>query len=172
MPRIFTSPKNPQSRSFAAILGGTIFGPVIEVQSVKILNQYGFEIAIPSPDDHVPTSYVVISRKKSRFVDEVHIPDAGLRPSSEQLTELQRSEGRKSCEEQADSSIQETGSTHVSNYKSNKDICADTLSISPSQASFLTQRTILTTERMWKVIPATSSHGRALAITVSKMVTR
>ena len=35
----------PQSRSFAAIPGGTIKGPVIEVQIVKIFDQYGLEIA-------------------------------------------------------------------------------------------------------------------------------
>ena len=50
--REYTLPRvNPQSRVFAAILGGTIIGPVIEVQIVKILDQYGFEIAIPSPKE-------------------------------------------------------------------------------------------------------------------------
>ena len=65
-------------------------------------------IAGESPNDHERTSYVVISRGKSRFVDEVHIPDAALRPSPESLTERQRSEGRESCEEQTDTSIQVT----------------------------------------------------------------
>ena len=36
-----------QSRAFAAIPGGTIIGPVIEVQIVKILDQYGLEIVSP-----------------------------------------------------------------------------------------------------------------------------
>ena len=72
---------HPQYRVFAAIPGGTSIGPVIEDQIVKILDQCGLEIAIPSPNDHERTSYVVISRGKSRFVDEVHIPDAVLRPS-------------------------------------------------------------------------------------------
>ena len=39
---------NPQSRAFAAILVETIIGPVIDVQIVKILDQYGLEIATPS----------------------------------------------------------------------------------------------------------------------------
>ena len=37
------------------------------------------DIAIPSPNDSTRTSYVMISRGKSRFVDEVHIPNAELR---------------------------------------------------------------------------------------------
>ena len=53
-------------------LTGTIVGPVIEVQIVKILDQCGLEIAIPSPNDTQRTTYGVISRGKSRFVDEVH----------------------------------------------------------------------------------------------------
>ena len=73
---------NPQSRAFAAIPWGTIIGPVIEVQIVKILDQDGLEIAIPSPNDRGRTSYVMISRGKSRFVDEVHFPFAELRSSA------------------------------------------------------------------------------------------
>ena len=40
--------KTLQSRAFAALPGGTIMGPVIEVQIVQILDQYGLEIAPPS----------------------------------------------------------------------------------------------------------------------------
>ena len=54
-------------------LEGTI-GPVIEVQIVKNLDHFGLEIANPSPIDSTLTSCVLISRGKSRFVDEVHIP--------------------------------------------------------------------------------------------------
>ena len=66
---------NPRSRVFAAILGGTIVGPVTEVQIVNILDSYGLEIAIPSPDNSKRTSYILISRGNSRFVDELHIPN-------------------------------------------------------------------------------------------------
>ena len=55
-----------------------------EVQIVKIIDQYGLDIAIPSPNDKERTSYVMISRRKSRFV--VHIPNAELRSSAELLT--------------------------------------------------------------------------------------
>ena len=126
---------------------------------MKILDQCGLEIAIPSPNDHERTSYVVISRGKSRFVDEVHIPGALLRPSPELLTERQRSEGRESCEEQTDTSIQETGLIRVSSISSNKETCSINLSIPPTQESIYTKRTISTNERKWKAIHAHSPDG-------------
>ena len=124
------------------------------------MKKYGLEIAIPSPNDHVRTSYVVISSGKNRFVDDVHIPNAVL-----------RSEGRESCEEQADTSIQETRAIHVSSYTSYKETCANTLGIPPTQESFYTKRTIPTNERKWKVVHACSPDGGDLAMAVSKMVT-
>ena len=162
-----------QSRAFAAIPGGTIIGPVIEVQIVKILDQYGLEIAIPSPfPSPTRTSCVMISRGTCRFVDDVHIPNAELRSSAELLSEVQKSGGGESCLAQSKTSIQETGAVHVTSQTNNKETCADTLSITPSQASLFTRRTIPTTERKWKAIPANSSYGGALSIAVSKMVTR
>ena len=125
--------QNPEL--FAAIPGGTILGPVIEVKIVKILERYGLEIAIPSPNDHVRTSHVVISRGKSWFVDEVHIHNAALRSSQELLTELQKSGGKESCEEQGNTSTQEIGAIHVSSFTSNRETCANTLSIPPTQPS-------------------------------------
>ena len=41
---------NPRSSVFAAIPGGTTIGPVIEVQILKILANFGLGIAIPSPN--------------------------------------------------------------------------------------------------------------------------
>ena len=82
---------NPQSRAFAAIPGGRIIGPVNEVQIVKILDQCGPENAIPSPNDRERTSHFLISRGKSRFLGEVHIPNAELRSSAELLSEFQKS---------------------------------------------------------------------------------
>ena len=73
---------NPHSRAFAAIPGGAIIG-VIEVQIVKILDQYGLEIAIPSPNGSQRTFCAMISRGRSRFVDEVHIPNPELRSNAE-----------------------------------------------------------------------------------------
>ena len=39
----------------------------------------------------------MISRGKSRFVDELHIPNAEVRSSPELLSELQTSEGGELC---------------------------------------------------------------------------
>ena len=103
---------NPRSRVFAAILGGTIIGPVIEVRIVKILDAYGLEIAIPSSNDSRQTSYVLISRGKSRFVDELQIPNAELRHIAELLSERQKAEESELCLTQSKTSIQETGAAH------------------------------------------------------------
>ena len=105
-------------------------------------------------------------------MDEAHIDNARLRSGAELLTELQKSEVGESCFGQSSTSIQEIGATHVPSKTSDKETCANTLSIPPSQASLFMQRTIFTNERKWKVIPANSSYGGVLSIQVSKMVTR
>ena len=74
--REYTLPRaNPQSRAYAAILGETIIGPVIEVHVVPVFGTHGLEIEIPSPNNPKRTSWVLICRGKSRFVDELHIPN-------------------------------------------------------------------------------------------------
>ena len=103
------------------------------------------------------SSYVLISRGKNRFVDELQIPNAELRSSTVLLSELEKAEEGDLCLAKSKTGILETG--------------ADTLSVFPRQACLFTQWTIPTTERKWKVIPATSSHG-ALPTAVSKMVAR
>ena len=126
----------------------------------------------PARSPKITSAYVKISRGKCRFVDEVHIPNAELRSSAELLSELQKGEGREPCLAQSKTGIQETGAAHVTSQTGIKETYADTLSVSPCQASFCIQRTIPTTERKWKVIPANSSYGRALPTAVSIMVTR
>ena len=99
-------------------------------------------------------------------MDEVHIPIAELRCSAELLSEVQG--GGESCLVRSKTSIQKIGAAHVIRQIGIKESCADTLTISPSQASYFTQRTILTTEKKWKVILANSSYGGALPIAVHK----
>ena len=65
---------NPQSRSYAAILEGTIVGPVIEVHIVKILDNFEFEIAIPSPNNPRRTSYVLISGGEESTRERIAYP--------------------------------------------------------------------------------------------------
>ena len=69
-------------------------------------------------------------------MDEVHIPNAELRSSADLLIELQKAEGEESCLGQPKTSIQETSAAHGSSHTRNKETCADTLNILPSQASF------------------------------------
>ena len=49
----------PKSQVLAAILEGTITGPVLEVQFVKNLDGHGIKVAIPSMVNAANTSYVV-----------------------------------------------------------------------------------------------------------------
>ena len=75
MPWMLTSWAKPQSRVYAVILGETNIGPVIEVHVVQIFGTHGLEIEIPSPKIQNGHSWVLISRGKNRFVDELQIPD-------------------------------------------------------------------------------------------------
>ena len=97
----------------AAIPEGTLFGPVLEVQVVKILDGYGTEIAIPSIDKPAYTSYFVISRETERFVNEIHDQKEELRSSNELLTAERGS--NRSQETCALNSIKETCASLPSN---------------------------------------------------------
>ena len=127
---------HPQSRIFAALPGGTIIGPVIEVQIVKIIDHCGFEIAVPSPNDRERTFYVMIfpEERVGSWMKSI-FPNAELRSSADLLIELQKAEGEKSCLGQSKTSIQEIGAAHGSSHTRNKETCADTLNILPSEAS-------------------------------------
>ena len=152
---------NPQSRVSAAIPGGNVIGPAIEVRIVKILDQYGLEIASPSPHNHEKTSHVMITRGTNRFVDEVDDHKVELRPSTELLSALQKSEGREYCVEESNNRNKETCAPHVASRKSNKEACANNFSSSSSRSSFF-QNSILTNDKKWVVIPANPSYGGAL----------
>ena len=84
----------------------------------------------PSSNETKRTSYdLLISRGKSRFVDEVQILNSELRSSAGLLIELQKAGREKSWLGQSKTGIQETGCGPCFT-------CADTLSIPPSQSSF------------------------------------
>ena len=79
---------DPRSRVFGEILGGTVIGPVVAFLVVQIPGTFGIEIEIPSPNRPELVSYVLICRRKNRFVNELHIPDPEHNlASSELLTE-------------------------------------------------------------------------------------
>ena len=52
----------PKSQVLTTVPEGTLIGPVLEIQNVKILDGSGIEVAIPSIADP-PNSYVVTSRE-------------------------------------------------------------------------------------------------------------
>ena len=78
---------------------GTIIGPISEVHIVKILDEYGLEVAIPSLCKPGDVTYVVISRETERFVNEIHTHEAETRSSSELLENLQESKVSMSCKQ-------------------------------------------------------------------------
>ena len=76
---------NPLSRA-SEVPGGTVIGPIVEVQIVK--NSWptwtwNCNSITTWSGTHI---YVMSSRRKSRFVDELHIANAVLRSSEEKLT--------------------------------------------------------------------------------------
>ena len=79
------------SKILGAIPAGTIIGPISEVLIVKILDEYGVEVAIPSKCKPGDVTYVVISRETERFVVEIHTHAAKTRSSRELLDHLQES---------------------------------------------------------------------------------
>ena len=70
----------------------------IQVLVVQVMRSHGLEIAIPSRRDHSTTSWVLISRGKDRFVDELHAPNVSRNvPSSESLSEQATSKENEPC---------------------------------------------------------------------------
>ena len=114
----------PESQVVAAIPGGTTIAPVLEVRTVKILEEYGLEMSILSFVNPANTSYVVISRETEHFVNEIHDHKEELRSSNKLLTAFQKSERRELYgEERGSNSIKETCGP-----KGNKETCANPLS--------------------------------------------
>ena len=138
---------------------------------MKILDQHGLEIALPSPNDRERTSYGMIFRGKSRFVDEVHFPNAELRSSAELLSELQKSGRGEPCLTESKTGNQETGAVCYKFNWHQGNLCGHPQHFSQPSV-FLHTKTIPTTKRKWKVIATNSSFEGVLSIAVSKMVTR
>ena len=58
---------------------------------MKIIDEYGLEVSIPSICRPGDITYVLISRESERFVNEIHTHDAEVRSSHELLEHLQES---------------------------------------------------------------------------------
>ena len=60
----------PQAKTVGSHSSRHIYRPISEVHIVKILDEYGVEVAIPSICKPGDVTYVVISRETERFVNE------------------------------------------------------------------------------------------------------
>ena len=81
----------PQAKPLGPVPTGTVKGPIQEVHIVKILDEYGIEVAIPPICKSGDVTYVVISKETERFVNEIHTHEARIRSSNELLENLQES---------------------------------------------------------------------------------
>ena len=139
-------PASPQSR---AIPGETMIALVIQVHVVQIFATHGLESEIPCPNNTKRTSWVLVSRGKGRFVDELHISNVGPNLTSAfLLSEQEFSKEREPYLAKSKNSSQEIGA--VSNASSRK-VHADLVSFSPDPVHY-TQRTILP-----QIVPSTST---------------
>ena len=111
----------------------------------------------------------MISRGKSRFVDELHISNVNHDlTGAELLSEHENAKESEPCLAKSKTSIQETGA--ASDSVSRK-LDADTVSVSPSPVYF-TKRTVPAMERKWETIPACPSYkGGSRSTATSKQVT-
>ena len=71
----------PQAKPLGAIPAGTIIGPIEEVHFVKILDEHGVEVAVPSICKPGDVTCVMISRETERFVNEIPSHEAKTRSS-------------------------------------------------------------------------------------------
>ena len=72
------------SRLFAAIRERTIIGPVPQVHIIKFLGKYGIEIQIPSTTSPMQTSWEVVCRGQTRFVEELRHLEPEPNPTSKE----------------------------------------------------------------------------------------
>ena len=81
----------PQTKALAAVPAGMIVGPITEVHILKILDEYGLEVAIPSICRPGEITYGMKSRETERFENEIHNHNTDVRSSKEVLDNLQES---------------------------------------------------------------------------------
>ena len=97
-------------RAYAAISGETTIGPVIEVHVAQVFVTHGLETEIAPPNNPKRTSWVLISRGKSRFVDELHIQNVRHTLTSvELLSEHENAKESELCLAKPKTTTRETG---------------------------------------------------------------
>ena len=170
----FLECKHPQSRAYAAILERTIIGPGIEVQIVKILDNLGLEIAIPSPKNPSRTSCVLISKGKSRFVDELHIPKVSdmMSPARNHSLNMQTQKKANLAWRSRTLARGILLRRLLQVIRAPGNWMRTLSAVLPAQCTCSQKEPFPTTERKWQITPANSSYGGSLSTAISKMVTR
>ena len=134
---------------------------------MKILDEYGLEVVIPSICKPGDVMCVVISRETERFVNEIHTHNPKVRSSKELLDNLEESkESRPYEERQVITRHKETWAT-----SSIEETRAASLTLVPIKASLYTRKIIPTDEKKWITTHAHSRRGSDLAVFISKTVT-
>ena len=90
------SRSDPNSRNYCKIPGETKIGPVKDVRVVKIAEIHGTEIEVPSVQNRSDTSWVVITRGRNRFFDE--LDDSHVNPHVTSSTVLQHQANSKEAD--------------------------------------------------------------------------
>ena len=142
----------PQAKPLGAIPAGTFIGPISEVHIVKILDEYGLEVAIPSICKPGDVTYVVISRETERFVNEIHTHEAETRSSRTLLENLQESKESMSYKQREVTTSPKETWVAWSTWETR----AGFLNLVPNKASIYTRKTIPRNEKKWITIHAES----------------
>ena len=148
----------------------TKIGPVIEINVVQIIGVHGFEVSVPSIKDYLTTSWVLISKKENRFVDEMEDPNISSNVSSASLLKEQaESKSANASEEDEKSSWKREC---VTNPSSSSRLETNLVNLAEKPVCF-TKRTIVTQKRKWITIPKCSRYsGWSLSSQLSRMVSK
>ena len=142
------SRSDSRSNIFCKIPGETRMGPVFEIKAVRIVGIHGIEVSVPSVKDCSRTFWVLISRGKNRFVNEIEKTDISHNvPSSNLLREQVEGENDSDDDERSFRKLYSTiDSSSSSKLETNPNILTE-------KPMFFTKKTILTQDRNWKIIP-------------------
>ena len=134
---------------------------------MKILDEYGIEIAIPSICKAGDVTHVVISRETERFVNEIHTHEA--------RNQIQQGIARKFSAIQRKHALQTKRGNHSPTETWVASSTGETregfLKLVPNKASSYSRKIIPRNEKEWITIHANPKRASDLAIFISKTVT-
>ena len=157
---LFSSLPANQTKPLGPVPAGTILGPVQEVHIVKLLDEYGIEVTIPSICKLGDWTCVVISRETERFVNEIHTHEARIRSSGEVL------ENSQDCKESVSYKQREVTTSPRETWvaPSTRETRVGSAKLVPNKASIYTRKTTPRNEKKWITIHANPKRGGDLAL--------